>query len=197
MSDFKKLLEKLSKFKEKSYMLNLLAIVLLGILLILISGIFNIPKSASVITNSNTNYEESSSSTSMSYENNLKTELKNIISKIQGVGKTELILYFESSEEQVPAYNSNKSTSETEEKDTNGGVRDIKQNTNDNSIVVANDGSGNASPVILKTFMPKVAGVCIVAEGAENVVTQLRIYKVVMDLFGLKEKNVTVMPMEK
>ncbi len=199
MDFFKKLIEKYKKISNKNVLLNLLAVILFGVLLIIVSGFFRSSEtvSSSKTTDSQTGTSIDTYSSEEDYEAKIQTRLKNIISQIDGVGKTDLIIYFESGEEQVPAVNTNKSASQTEEKDTSGGVRDINQNNDDSSIVVTNDGSGVSKPLIIKKYKPKVTGVCIVAEGAENKITELRISKVVTDLFDIDQKKVTVMPMKK
>lgn len=67
---------------------------------------------------------------------------------------------------------------------------------NGSTVVITNNGS-KSEPLIVKTYNPKILGVCIVAEGAENKVTELRISKAITDLFGLSEDKVNVYPMKK
>ena len=52
------------------------------------------------------------------------------------------------------------------------------------SFNLRNDGNKN-EPLIVKTYKPKITGVCIVAEGAEEKITELRITKAVLNLFNL------------
>lgn len=199
MDFFKNLFEKYKKTGKKNLMLNLLAIVLIGVLLIIVSSFFKSSETISTISADDTKLKSTDAAytSEEDYEEKLQFKLKNIISQINGVGRVDLIIYFDSSEEQVPAVNMNNSTSQTEEKDPTGGVRDIDQNNNDSSIVVTNDINGSSKPLIIKTYKPKITGVCIVAEGAENKITELRISKVVTDLFNLQREKVNVMPMKK
>ena len=57
------------------------------------------------------------------YEDKQKTELTNILRKIDGVGEVDVMINFESGEEKVAAYDSTNQTTKTEETDTNGGIR--------------------------------------------------------------------------
>ena len=89
----------------------------------------------------------------LDYETQKKQELKNILSKIDGVGDVEVEIYFESSEVLVPATNSNTQTSETQEEDNNGGTRVTKQETEGATVVMQND-SNTSEPFITKTYKP-------------------------------------------
>ena len=122
--------------------------------------------------------------------------LKSTLEQIDGVGKVEVMISFESGEEHVPAVNINDSTNTTQEKDNAGGTRNTTQKNNGSTVVTTSDGS-KSEPLILKTYNPKVLGVCVVAEGAENKVTELRISKAVTDLFGISGDKVNVYPMKK
>ncbi len=129
------------------------------------------------------------------YEKETQNKLKATLEKIDGVGKVEVMITFESGEEKVPAVNINNSTNKSVEKDTEGGTRNTTQENEGSSVVVTNDGD-KTQPLIVKEYKPKITGVCIVAEGAENNITKLRISKAVVDLFSLAENKVNVYPMK-
>ena len=98
----------------------------------------------------------------LDYEEQKKQELKDILSKIDGVGEVEVEIYFESSEVLVPATNSSIQTSETEEQDNKGGNRVTKQETQGTTVVMKND-SNTSEPFIAKTYKPQITGVIIVS----------------------------------
>lgn len=210
--DFKKIFnsEKLkSKMKEKnekSYITNLVILLLIGVLLAMISNTF---KTKSVATANNSsenmkNIEENASTIKnqkedeviASEEAELERKLKDTLENIQGVGKVKVMIYFKGGEEQIPAININDSTSLTEEKDTDGGTRKITQKNDGRTIVMMNTDNGT-EPFVVKKYKPEVTGVCVVAEGAENNLIKLQIHKAVINLFGLKENQVNVYSMKK
>ncbi|SQB91495.1 stage III sporulation protein AG [Clostridium tetanomorphum] len=63
-------------------------------------------------------------------------------------------------------------------------------------MVITNNGD-KTQPLIVKKNKPKVTGVFIVAEGAENKVTEYRIKKAVINLFNIPDNKVNVYPMKK
>ncbi|KYH35691.1 hypothetical protein CLTEP_00840 [Clostridium tepidiprofundi DSM 19306] len=182
---------------------NIVVLILIGILLVIGNNYFK-STTATVSTtfkNKNTADENMISSNELnirsiqSYEEKLTNKLKNILEKIDGVGKVDVMIYFESGEEKIPAININDSNSITDESDNNGGKRKINQSNNGRTIVMLNKGQ-ETEPFITKTYEPKITGICIVAEGAKNKITELRIRQAVVNLFNLSEKKVNVYPMK-
>lgn len=192
--DFKKTLEKFTKEKKNKYIYNLLILSLFGILLILGASMFK-DTNASVQNNKDTSkevaYKEGSS-----YETTLENQLKERLEKMDGVGKVSVMIYFEGGEEQVPAVNLNDSTNVTDEKDTSGGTRNTTQKNNGSTVVITSDGSKN-EPLIVKKYKPKITGVLIVAEGAEDKIVELNIRKAVSNLFNISYDKLNVYPMKK
>lgn len=130
------------------------------------------------------------------YEEKQKMDLKNILKKMNGVGDVEVMMSFENGEEKVPAYDKSTQKSTTEETDNQGGKRVNNQNT-DGSTIVMTTSDGNNEPFILKTYKPKIIGVIILAEGAENSKTKYEIEQAVSKLYNLSLDKVNVYSMKK
>lgn len=177
-----------------------LVIALLTLILIYISVSFFLDDSSlNKKASANVKSEESVSEknqTVENYEAQQKTDLKNILKKIDGIGNVEVMISFESDETKVPAMDSNKQTSVTEETDNQGGKRTTNQQT-DNSQVVMENSNGQSSPLIVKTYKPKVVGVMVVAEGADDSKIKYEISQAVSILYGISLDKVNVYPMKK
>lgn len=191
--------------KNKNKTVNLIIIFLMGILMLITVSFFKTSDSnkAESVTSSNSESDKteqtSTKDTSYNlndYEKSVEDKLKSTLENIDGVGKVDVMINFESGEEQVPAVNINDSTNTTNEKDNSGGTRTTTQSNNGSTVVITNDGD-KSEPLIVKTYKPKVSGVCVVAEGAQNKITELRISKAVVDLFDITEDKVNVYPMKK
>ena len=192
--DFKKLKNEVNKLFKNKYMGNILAVLLIiGFILIAITilapGLLS--GKDEVLTEENNTKVNTTVST---YEDKQKVELTNILRKIDGVGEVDVMINFESGEEKVAAYDSTNQTTKTEETDTNGGKR-VSDQQNDTTKVVMSSESGGNSPVILKTYKPKVIGVVITAEGAESSKVRYDIEKAVSSLYGISVEKVNVYPM--
>ena len=200
MDNFKKLIDNLKAGDKSKSLTNLVILILAGILLVVLSNSF---KSTSAQSNKLKISGEGKSVTSSTiesitreYEQAREVELKNLLESMDGVGRVEIVIHCESGEELVPAENVNTSTSVTNEKAQEGGTRVIEQQTSGSTVVTSNQGGEN-SALILKKFNPRLTGVCIVAEGAEEKVTELRIKMAVMKLYKITEDQVTVLSMKK
>lgn len=190
--NFKKIFDLFKNSKNSMY--NLVIILLLGVFIVIVTSFFNNGTKASI---SNENQQEKGETLNdmSSYEQKMKNELKYALSKIRGVGSVEVVIYFESGEEQVPAVDVNKTYSTTQEKDNSGGNR-VNNQTSDGSKVVITNKSNGSEPLILKTYKPKITGVLIVAQGAEDKKIQYEITKVVSTLYNIPQNKVNVCSME-
>ena len=200
--NFKEKFEKYMKGGDNKNFSNLIPIFLIGLVLVITASFFmgsskNTALNTLAPNNTNTAKAEVDVITSQEYERQMKNQLTSILNKIDGVGnRVEVMLTFESGEEVVPAVNSNQSSSTTQ--DTNAGDKSTTtQGNNSSDVVLTNEVNGSTKPLILKTYKPKVCSAFIVAEGAENSLTQLRIKKAVMDLLNVSDEKVNVYPMKK
>ena len=206
--NLKKLLEMLKKGEIKNKQVNnIIIVILMGILLIIAASFFKSNTNISTFANNNnknnnqTAAGDSSSNNSqdaedIAYENEQESKLKVLLQSIQGVGDTSVMIHFSSGEEQVPAYNENKSSSVINETDNSGGKRTTTQNNSGSNVVFENDGD-KTKPLILKKYKPKVTGILIVAEGADDSVIKLNITNAVSEFFDIPVDKVNVCPMKK
>ena len=192
-----KLVEYINKLTSKKNLYNLIVVFLLGVLLLIMSNFFK--RQPTVAVNTSADLEENKSKSGEEFElsateEKLKTELKAMLSQIKGIGKVDLMINFECSEEYIPAEEKNTSKSITNEKDNEGGERKITQDTDGTKIVVSTDGNVT-KPVMLKKINPKVEGVIIVAEGAEDEKIKKDIVLAVSSLFGIPNYKIQVFTM--
>lgn len=193
--NLKKELEKLLKDKKISMLITIALI--LGFVLVAIN--YFVPSLTA--SNKSTNQEVTdTNSTKAKVEENYKQQqektLKTTLEAINGVGKVQVTINFQSGEVKVPAYDTSSQTSTTEETDSNGGKRVNKQQ-NDGSTVVMTTNNGSNEPFILETYNPKVVGVIVVAEGASDGKTKSNIQQAIMSLYDIGANKVQVYPMGK
>ena len=68
-------------------------------------------------------------------ETTLESKLENILSKINGVGKADVMLTYTESTQMVPVYNKTEKTSNTDESDSGGGTRKIEESDVSQEVV--------------------------------------------------------------
>ena len=112
------------------------------------------------IENTNSNKQEIS-------EYNLEQSLEDILSKMYGVGKVDVLITYSETSEVVAMYNEKYTSSSTEEIDTNGGTRKIEE-TDTNKEIIFEETDGEKTPITQKVVMPKMEGAIVTAEGARK-----------------------------
>ncbi len=137
---------------------------------------------------------ENNTSTEITNSNNLEEKLKNILSKIQGVGNVEVCLNYSESSETVAMYNESSKVSTTEETDTSGGNRKI-QETDTQKDIIYQEENGKKTPITQKTIQPKIEGAIITATGVNNATTKNNIIQAVEAVTGLATHKIQVFEM--
>lgn len=150
-------------------------------------GINDSSKKLATNENNNTNNETINS-------NNLEEKLKNILSKIQGVGNVEVCLNYSESSEIVAMYNENSKVSTTEESDTSGGNRKI-QETDTQKDIIYQEENGKKTPITQKTIQPKIEGAIITAKGVNNATIKNNVIQAVEAVTGLATHKIQVFEM--
>ncbi len=109
-----------------------------------------------------------------SYIAQMEHKICSVVEKIDGCGKVRVAISYESDGEKVYAYETETTTS--------GGV------TKQTSSVVSMKGE----PLVTKTLPPKILGVVVVAEGADDPVVKFKIVNVVVTLLDVSSQDVQV-----
>ena len=139
-----------------------------------------------------------SNDASTNFENNeynLEEKLKNILSKINGVGNVEVLITYQETSELIAMYNENVKESSTEETDTSGGKRVIQEVDTSKDIVYQEE-SGTKMPITQKVVMPKMEGAIIIAEGANDSNVRANIIQAVEAATGLSSHKIQVFEMK-
>ena len=124
-------------------------------------------------------------------ETTLESKLENILSKINGVGKADVMLTYTESTQMVPVYNKIEKTSNTDESDSGGGTRKIEE-SDVSQEVVYEDENGKNIIATQKTISPKIEGAIITAEGASNPTIKTSIIQAVEAATGLSTHKIQV-----
>lgn len=119
----------------------------------------------------------------------LEEKLVNILSKIEGAGEVDVIIHYESTAEQVPAFSED--TTDTSSSN-NGGESSTKSQKSDVAKV---QGSSGSDALIIKEIAPEVRGVVVVAQGAGNISVRLNLLEAVTTLLDVPKEKVEVLKM--
>lgn len=175
MNWIKKLIEyfknAISGDNRKKIIENTVIVIIIGIIIIIAgSSLFKKEK----ITNTDPgssgdiNTKEVGKAVTTDEREDMEKKVEYILSKIKGAGEVNVMITFVSGEEMVPAYDTKRDENETQEKDSGGGTRSIKESSYEDSMVYQEEQGGGKKPVILKKVQPDVKGVVIAADGAAD-----------------------------
>ena len=179
--EFKKYLEKLLYSKEKTKYILIIGMV--GILLISISTL--LPKNSN-----DKNMCGESKNLNLSteaYVQQLEQKINSMISQIEGVGNSEVVITLENGVENVYA-NSERKTSDSNE---NASGKQTNRNNTQHDVVIV-DGSGGKQALIVTQKEPSVKGVVVVCEGADNSLIVKRVSDAVTKSLDIKTNRVSV-----
>lgn len=181
------ILTKLREYtKNTKFVTVIVAIGLIGIVLILLSDLVK-PKTS----------EEKQSDTQIKYvsldeyENRLEQGLAEIISSINGAGKTRVLLTMESTVEQVYATNKNLSQDNSTNVDNSNSSsdKDIQAET---TYITVELSDGTEETVLVKEIQPKVRGVLVVCAGGDDSIVKGKIIDAVTKALDISSSKVSV-----
>lgn len=183
---FKKLKEYMKTLEDKKFINHLLIILIITVGLLFI--IKNFTNKSTNIKSPVLNEEIPEYNNEVNdYSNLLERKLSNILSKIEGAGRVNVMITLEDSVEKVPALNTNKTSETTKEVDSEGGTRDSSREDESKQLInISND------IVILKEKNPNIKGVIVVAEGAEDPLVLENMYSAVKTVLGISANRVQV-----
>ena len=187
-------LKKTGDGKMSNGMLVLLVVVLVGVFICLFqlpgkSGGTSGQESSGVIDElaSRTVHNEDTS-----YEKELENRLKEILGKIEGAGKVEVMITTKSTNEKILAEDIVANTATSDEKDSAGGSRVTTQDDLQTKVVLEK----GTTPYVVKENAAVIEGVLVVAEGGDIAEVKSGIINSVSALMNVPVHKVTVLKME-
>ncbi|MZP28464.1 hypothetical protein GTO91_01835 [Heliobacterium undosum] len=127
----------------------------------------------------------------------LSERVSGAVSKIEGVGATEVVVSLAQGTQSEYATNSNANNKKIEEKDKSGGTRVTSDNTDSRTVVVVKESSATKEqPVVVRELRYQVAGVLVVADGARDANVRQNISRAVCTLLDIPAHKVSVFPRE-
>ncbi|MBT9172784.1 MAG: hypothetical protein DDT21_01170 [Syntrophomonadaceae bacterium] len=129
------------------------------------------------------------------YRESLEQELTDLLSLVKGVGKVVVLLTLESGPGGVYGENQETTVRLTREEDGAGGRREVEENTASSEVVVTRDGQSER-PLLLMEIKPRLRGVMVIAEGAEEPRLREQLVLALQAGLGAAAHRITVLPMK-
>ena len=125
--------------------------------------------------------------------NSLEEKLEYILSNITGVGKVDVLITYNETEEIIPVYNKSDKKSVTSETDSSGGTRKQEDSNVNKEVII----DGNNEVITQTVMLPKVEGAIVIAEGGGNAIIKANIIQAVSSVTGVATYKVQVFEMKK
>lgn len=182
-SELKKIVSDFIFKKDKSQIIIMVGLI--GIILISMSGFFE----------KGTNNKEKIPAQSQSLENRrekLEQNLENIISSIEGVGKSKVLVTFENSAETVYATEEKKNKEASEDKTEGETTRKKETDDCEKKYITIKDGEGTEHALAVTEIEPKVKGVVVICQGGDNPIVKERVVEAIKTALNITSKRVCV-----
>jgi stage III sporulation protein AG len=125
--------------------------------------------------------------------NSVEARLMDTLSRIDGAGRVEVMITYESSAEIVPAISVDTQTSTTTDESENGSSTTTSENTQSEIVTVSGSSGNNA--LVLRENCPEVKGVLVIAEGADDIGVKLDLLNAVQTILSVGPDKVDVYKM--
>ncbi|MBR7090981.1 MAG: hypothetical protein IKC79_00840 [Clostridia bacterium] len=169
--------EKIKKIKHFDI---ILVVVLSIVILLVISGIGK-DSSQTIVTQASTG----------DYATTLENRLGSALSNIHGAGSVDVMITLDGTSELVLAYTTDNKNNSTSNTTSNGTTSKTESNNTSTSPIIINT-NGTSTPLVLTEILPKVKGVIVIAQGANDIRVKLDILKAVQALLGVSSSQVEI-----
>lgn len=126
-------------------------------------------------------------------EKDLEDKLVQNLQQMNGVGRVQVSVTLSTSLKSEFAMSGSITKKTIKEADKTGGTRESSEVTENNQLVLPN---GASQPVVVMEERPTVAGVLIIAEGAQDPNIRENIHNAVKTLLDIPTQRISVQPME-
>ncbi|MBB6454227.1 stage III sporulation protein AG [Salirhabdus euzebyi] len=177
---------------------------LIGLLLVLLSSMFQEEDSANPYLNEGNNSmeqkqneplltEDDKTAIISEMESKFERELKAILESLDGVSNVDIMINLDATNLKIYATNTVESQQTTQETDTNGGERTIEELTKDEQSVIIRR-NNEESPLLIQVKKPDVRGVMVVASGLQNIEVKKMVVEAVSTVLDVPTHRVTANP---
>ena len=130
-----------------------------------------------------------------SYERQQEERLKEVLQKVEGVGRVEVMITLRSSSEKVVEKDAPSRSQRVEEADSQGGSRSQSQSGRSAETVYTSGSKGSSAPYVKQIVCPRIEGVVVCAQGGGNQSVNKNITEAIQALFGIEAHKIKVIKM--
>lgn len=131
-----------------------------------------------------------------SYVRLQEERLREVLQKVEGVGKAEVMITLQTSAEKVVEKDIPSTWQDVEESDSGGGTRMTREESQTEETVYQEEEDGSRTPYVVKELEPRVEGVIVIAQGGGDAKVRQNILEAVQALFSVEAHKIKIMKME-
>ncbi|QQK75920.1 stage III sporulation protein AG [Salicibibacter cibarius] len=120
-------------------------------------------------------------------------QLEETLESMSGVSGVDIVVNLEASESKVYEKDTTSREQITDETDTEGGNRTLEEGTDEETLVLIQEGDSE-QPLLIRTEKPDVTGVLVVAEGVEELDHKESVIEAVTRTLDVPAHRVSVLP---
>ena len=207
MGSGKKLIEKLTggrKIEKDQCLIMILAGVLLCIIAFPVRQNDSKSNISNIISDTVDNHTaaggdnvlQDTPDTTEDYAEYWEERLEEAFRHVDGVGQVKVLITLKESEHKIVEKDGPEEYSNTEEKDAAGGSRTIGESKIEKSTIYTVDDRGQNVPYVIKTILPPVEGVVVIAQGAQEQKVQDYIIGAIQVLFDIDANKIKIVKMK-
>ena len=130
------------------------------------------------------------------YCSHLEKRLEELLSKMEGVGQTKVMVTLKSTKENVVLKEAaHEQSDRKEQKEVASANYEENSYKNNEVVVYEKDAKGNMVPFVVKENMPQIEGIAVVAKGGEIPGNVLKITNTLLALFNIEAHKISVIGM--
>jgi len=177
----------------------LAGLAVIGVLMLVFSAVDGTKSNQKQIPNaevSNKQAQEQVISGMSREEELLSKKLCEMLKKVEGAGEVEVSVRLSDTTQSEYAVNTTTGKKTVQERDQSGGTRLTTEDNNSGQLVMNRNGQGE-QPVVEREVAPHVAGVLVVAEGADNAEVKAMLFQATKVAMGIEPQKILVLPRER
>lgn len=123
-------------------------------------------------------------------------KLEESLRYVEGVGKVRVLITLRNSEQKIVEKDGPEEHTDTDETDSAGGSRTVRESRIEKNTVYAPDGQGRDAPYVIMTIEPVVEGVVVIAQGADRKEVRENIIEAIQVLFDINVNKIKIVKMK-
>ncbi|MBP0979271.1 MAG: hypothetical protein J6C55_01315 [Oscillospiraceae bacterium] len=189
--NLKNIKEKINSFSDNKKQVILIIFLVIGVLMMLISGLSDNDekKQKKYLSNNYNNYNNFDINL---YELDLENRLLDIVEKIEGVGKANIMVTLENSVEYIFAQEKREKIDKISDYQDQATLKTQERNDEERKLLLVDGPNGKRQALVKTQLQPKIKGVVVVCQGGDNPSISQQVTSLITTVLNISSNRVYV-----